>query len=47
MEFELYFSDLSEDAQKRLLEAEGVSDPKELNWDVFPITSIFIQAQAE
>lgn len=38
-EFELFFSDLNEDAQKRLLDYAGVSDPKEMNWDmdVFPI----------
>ena len=33
-DFEIYFSDLNEDAQKRLLEAVGVSDPKEMNWDL-------------
>lgn len=38
-EFEIYFSDLNESAQKRLLEEVGISDPKEMNWDVFPITT--------
>ena len=33
-EFDIYFSDLNEDAQKRLLEAVGVSSPKEMNWDM-------------
>ena len=32
--FEIYFSDLNEDAQKRLLEAVGETDPKEMNWDI-------------
>ena len=32
--FEIYFSDLNEDAQKRLLEAVKVSDPAEMNWDI-------------
>ncbi len=34
---EIYFSDLTEDAQKRLLEIFGISSPKEMNWDVIPI----------
>ena len=33
-EFEIYFSDLNEDAQERILEATGVTDPRELNWDI-------------
>lgn len=37
---EIYFSDLTEKAQKRLLKAAGIKDPKETNWDVFPITEI-------
>ena len=32
--FEIYFSDLNEDAQKRLLDAVGVESPKEMNWDM-------------
>ena len=32
--FEIYFSDLNEEAQKRLLEAVGVTDPAEMNWDI-------------
>lgn len=32
-EFEIYFSDLNEDAQQRLMEAVGITDPKEMNWD--------------
>ena len=34
VEFNIYFSDLNEDAQRRLLEAIGESDPKEMNWDM-------------
>ena len=37
MEFEIYFEDLNEDAQQRLLEELSISDPSEMNWDVFPI----------
>ena len=32
--FKIYFSDLSREAQERLLEAVGASDPKDMNWDV-------------
>ena len=31
---EIYFSDLNENAQKRLMEEVGITDPKEMNWDV-------------
>ena len=32
--FEIYFSDLNEDAQKRLLEAVGAKDASDMNWDM-------------
>lgn len=32
--FNIYFSDLDEDAQERLLKAVGIDDPKEMNWDM-------------
>lgn len=38
--FELYFSDLTEEAQKRFLKAEGIKNPEEANYDVFPIATI-------
>lgn len=34
---EIFFSDLTEDAQRRLLEFEGVESPEEMNWDVVPL----------
>lgn len=33
-EMEIYFSDLTPEAQKRALEAAGIEDPKEANWDM-------------
>ena len=33
MDFEIYFSDLNEDAQKRLLEFVGEEEPEDMNWD--------------
>ena len=38
--FEIYFSDLTEEAQKRLLEAAGLDSHKEANWDTLPVTTI-------
>ena len=40
MVFELFFSDLTPEAQQRLLDTVGIKDPKEANWDmdIFPIT---------
>lgn len=35
--FELYFRDLTPEAQKALLQEAGISRPEEANWDVFPI----------
>lgn len=32
--FEIYFSDLNEDAQKELMELVGIKDPSEMNWDI-------------
>ena len=39
-EFEIYFNDLTEEAQKELLSFMGISGSSEMNWDVFPITTI-------
>lgn len=38
--FELYFSDLTEEAQQNILECVGVESAEDMNWDVFPITEI-------
>ena len=32
--FEIYFSDLNEDAQRRLLEAVGAETAADMNWDI-------------
>ena len=32
--FKIYFSDLNEDAQKRLMKAVGINHPAEMNWDI-------------
>ena len=38
--FELYFSDLTPEAQSNILECAGLKDETEANWDCFPITTI-------
>ena len=40
MDFEIYFNDLNEENQKALLNAAGITDPAEANWDVFPIAVV-------
>lgn len=42
-EIEIYFSDLNEDMQKKLLEEAGVESPEDMNWDVFPIAVVPIE----
>ena len=44
---EIYFYDLKEEAQKKLLEQAGIKDPKEANWDVWPICTFEISTEEE
>jgi len=37
---EIMFSDLSPEKQKEILDAYGIKDPKEMNWDVIPFDMI-------
>ena len=39
-EFEIYFRDLTPEAQKEFLKFEGIDDAKDGNYDVFAITAI-------
>lgn len=32
--FEIYFSDLNDDAKQRLMKAVGITEPSEMNWDI-------------
>lgn len=34
IEFDIFFSDLNEDAQRRLMDVVGITDPSEANWDI-------------
>ena len=40
---EVYFDDLTLSAQKKVLEEAGITDPKEANWDIFPIATYEIE----
>ena len=39
-QFELYFDDLTEQAQERLCKCAGIENPEDANWDCIPITTI-------
>ena len=39
--FEIYYSDLNDESQRELLEFFGIKDPKEMNWDVVPLATIY------
>jgi len=41
--FEIMFSDLTPEAQKRYLEFQKVSDPSELNWEISPLATIDVE----
>jgi len=44
---EIYFDDLTKEAQKKILEQAGITDPAEANWDVVPICEIEISPDNE
>ena len=46
---EIFFSDLNEKGQKKLLEAAGVDSPKEMNWDIdmCPISIYEVEVKEE
>lgn len=47
--FNIFFSDLSPEAQKELMDLLGISDPKEANWDmdIMPLATIEIDEEDE
>lgn len=44
-EFEIMFTDLTEEAQQRLLDFYGVQSAADMNWDVFTITTLYTEDQ--
>ena len=47
--FEIYFNDLNEDAQKRLLDFVGAESAKDMNWDmdILPIAIFDVERNIE
>ena len=47
--FPIYFSNLNEETQRRLLEAIGAKDPSEMNWDmdILPIAELEFENEAD
>ena len=43
--FNIFFSDLVDEAQERLMAIVGITDPKEMNWDmdITPIATIYVE----
>lgn len=44
---DIYFKDLSEAIQKRLLEETGLNTPEQANWDVIPIFCYYVDDNTE
>lgn len=44
---EIMFCDFKEQMQKELLEAHHVTSPDEMNWDVLPITVLYVEADED
>jgi len=40
--FEIFFEDLTPEAQQRLLDVAGLNNVNEANWDVFSLASVDI-----
>ncbi len=43
---DIYFRDLTPDAQKQVLEAAGITDARETNWDVLPMVTMDFGVEA-
>ena len=48
-QIDIYFNDLNERGQKKLLEAVNVTDPKDMNWDmdILPIAILGFEVEEE
>ena len=44
---ELYFSDLTPEAQARVLEFYQIESPEDLNWDVVPLVTLERDGESE
>ena len=43
----MFYEDLTEECQKRILKHFNVNSAEEMNWDVFPVTSIPVDKDVE
>lgn len=44
---EIFWEDLTKEAQKKVTEVLGISDPREYNWDVFPLAIVTKEEEEE
>jgi len=45
MEIEIYFNDLVEEMKEKLLSAYNINSPEEMNLDITPLTTIYIDEE--
>lgn len=45
--FPIYFSDLIPETQKKLMEAIGIENPKEMNWDMDILPLVTYEVEEE
>lgn len=41
-EIEIFYSDLTAEAQRRVLDGYGIKTPEEANWDVYPLFTLYL-----
>ena len=46
---EIYFSDLNPAAKRDIMDAYGISDPAEMNWDmdIFPVATTYVTVEED
>lgn len=44
---DIYYRDFLPETQSAILEAAGIQDPRETNWDTLPITMLSFEAEKE
>lgn len=47
LEVRIYFRDLTEEKQKEVLEAYGIESEKDGNFDLFPLTILYVEEEEE
>ena len=44
---DIYWDYLTKEAQERVKQKLGISDPRERNWDIFPVATLFFYKDEE